>query len=133
MRRYHLLVPSALIRPILCLYSLIHYRPCSAYAAYIAGILINVVGFAGATGQQVPLAATRIYQMSFFTGFGVSALIYYTLNKLFPVRGAGECARFEEVDVSAHELAGSVEYRREDDDDKKSTVSTGVRSVRSRV
>ncbi|KAI0716451.1 permease for cytosine/purines, uracil, thiamine, allantoin-domain-containing protein [Earliella scabrosa] len=104
-----------------------------AYAAYIAGILINVVGFAGATGQQVPLAATRIYQMSFFTGFGVSALVYYTLNKLFPVRGVGECARFEEVDVSAHELAGSVEYRREDDDDKKSTVSTGVRSVRSRV
>ncbi|KAF9051532.1 permease for cytosine/purines, uracil, thiamine, allantoin-domain-containing protein [Panaeolus papilionaceus] len=69
-----------------------------AYAAYIAGILINVVGFAGATGRDVPLAATRIYQMSFFTGFGVSSLIYYVLNKIFPVPGAS--TKFEEVDVS---------------------------------
>lgn len=30
-----------------------------AYAAYIAGIAINVVGFAGAVGQKVPLAAER--------------------------------------------------------------------------
>ncbi|KAA1472103.1 NCS1 nucleoside transporter family, partial [Dentipellis sp. KUC8613] len=58
-----------------------------AYAAYIAGILINVVGFAGATGRKVPMAATHIYQMSFFTGFGVSALIYYALNVLFPAPG----------------------------------------------
>jgi len=46
-----------------------------AYTAYAAGILINVVGFAGATGRTVSLAATRIYEMSFFTGFGVSSLI----------------------------------------------------------
>ncbi|KDR80376.1 hypothetical protein GALMADRAFT_223259 [Galerina marginata CBS 339.88] len=69
-----------------------------AYAAYIAGILINVVGFAGATGRTVPLAATRIYQMSFFTGFGVSALVYYVLNRLFPVTGF--TTEFEEMDVS---------------------------------
>ncbi|KAJ7599114.1 permease for cytosine/purines, uracil, thiamine, allantoin-domain-containing protein [Mycena floridula] len=69
-----------------------------AYTAYIAGILINVVGFAGATGRDVPLAATRIYQMSFFTGFGVSALTFWGLNLLFPVPGAAD--KFEEVDVS---------------------------------
>ncbi|KAF5311098.1 hypothetical protein D9619_008167 [Psilocybe cf. subviscida] len=69
-----------------------------AYAAYLAGILINVVGFAGVTGTKVPLAATRIYQMSFFTGFGVSALIYYTLNVLFPVKGASRV--WEEINVS---------------------------------
>ncbi|KAI0064413.1 NCS1 nucleoside transporter family [Artomyces pyxidatus] len=73
-----------------------------AYAAYIAGILINVVGFAGATGRTVPLAATRIYQMSFFTGFGVSALVYLTLNHMFPVPGKSK--HFEEVDVSAEDL-----------------------------
>ncbi|KAH9941577.1 permease for cytosine/purines, uracil, thiamine, allantoin-domain-containing protein [Epithele typhae] len=72
-----------------------------AYAAYIAGILINVVGFAGATGRTVPLAATQIYEMSFFTGFGVSALVYWSLNVFFPARGVREaCMRFEEVDVS---------------------------------
>lgn len=69
-----------------------------AYAAYISGILINVVGFAGATGRSVPLAATRIYDMSFFTGFGVSAVIYYALNVAFPVPGA--FGKFDEADVS---------------------------------
>ncbi|KAJ8463928.1 hypothetical protein ONZ51_g9927 [Trametes cubensis] len=108
-----------------------------AYAAYIAGILINVVGFAGATGRTVPLAATRIYEMSFFTGFGVSALVYWSLNLLFPVRGASDCARFEEVDVSATAAVGGrgVEYGARDSEelDKKSMVSEAVRSVRSNI
>ncbi|KAH7878426.1 permease for cytosine/purines, uracil, thiamine, allantoin-domain-containing protein [Lentinula edodes] len=69
-----------------------------AYVAYIAGILINVVGFAGATGRTVPIAATRIYEMSFFTGFGISTIVYLLLNWAFPVLGASET--FEEVDVS---------------------------------
>ncbi|KAJ7267010.1 permease for cytosine/purines, uracil, thiamine, allantoin-domain-containing protein [Mycena haematopus] len=73
-----------------------------AYAAYIAGILINVVGFAGATGRTVPLAATRIYEMSFFTGFGVSALTYWLLTRALPVRGMA--STFEEVDVSQGEV-----------------------------
>ncbi|KAK7463098.1 uracil permease [Stygiomarasmius scandens] len=69
-----------------------------AYAAYIAGILINVVGFAGATGRDVPIAATRIYQMSFFTGFLVSMIIYLLLNWAFPVPGTFK--EFEEIDLS---------------------------------
>ncbi|KAG2343066.1 hypothetical protein BDR05DRAFT_1059880 [Suillus weaverae] len=77
-----------------------------AYTAYIAGILINVVGFAGATGRIVPLAATRIYELSFFTGFGVSALVYWALNRAFPVVGAADT--FKEIDVSGYEYeAGS--------------------------
>lgn len=82
--------------------------------AYIAGILINVVGFAGASectclrlgnlfilsaaGRTVPIAATRIYEMSFFTGFGVSMVVYLLLNWAFPVPGTFQT--FEEVDVS---------------------------------
>ena len=33
-----------------------------AYAAYISGILINVVGFAGAVGRTVPVGAQYIYK-----------------------------------------------------------------------
>ncbi|KAG0706915.1 NCS1 nucleoside transporter family [Suillus ampliporus] len=80
-----------------------------AYAAYIAGILINVVGFAGATGRIVPLAATRIYDLSFFTGFGVSAVVYWALNRVFPVIGAAD--RFEEIDVSGYERKAVARYR----------------------
>ena len=36
--------------------------------------------------------------MSFFTGFGVSALVYIVLNQIFPVQGAN--SKFEEVDDS---------------------------------
>ncbi|GAA6053623.1 hypothetical protein JCM3770_001563 [Rhodotorula araucariae] len=56
-----------------------------AYAAYIAGIAINVVGMAGAMGRTVPLAATRVYTLSFFTGFGVSALVYYAACRVWPI------------------------------------------------
>lgn len=52
-------------------------------------------------GRTVPVAATRVYQLSFFTGFGVSSLVYYALNRLFPVVGAA--AVFEEIDVSGYE------------------------------
>ncbi|KAF8903375.1 permease for cytosine/purines, uracil, thiamine, allantoin-domain-containing protein [Gymnopilus junonius] len=102
-----------------------------AYAAYIAGILINVVGFAGATGRTVPLAATRIYQMSFFTGFGVSALVYYLLNVLFPVPGF--TTKFEEVDVSDssysredNENSSVSDVESKDDKDSKVFVSEQV-------
>lgn len=40
----------------------VHWR---AYAAYIAGILINIVGFAGAVGNEVPTAATKIVSATF--------------------------------------------------------------------
>lgn len=48
--------------------------------------------------HNVPLAATRIYQMAFFTGFGVSAIIYYVLNRIWPTPGAFQ--KFEEIDES---------------------------------
>ena len=60
-----------------------------------------MVGFAGATGRTVPISATRIYEMSFFTGFGVSAIVYYTLNIVYPAAGAA--TTFQEVDLSAEE------------------------------
>lgn len=60
----------------------VHWR---AYAAYISGILINVVGFAGAIGRDVPAGATYIYNLNFFCGFIVSSGMYWGLCKLFPV------------------------------------------------
>lgn len=88
----------------------IHFR---AYVAYIAGILINVVGFAGAIGRDVPIGATYIYKyfspssssfssssllihmehkgltektsLNFFAGFAVSSGTYYALCKVFPI------------------------------------------------
>ncbi|PCH35187.1 hypothetical protein WOLCODRAFT_107089 [Wolfiporia cocos MD-104 SS10] len=69
-----------------------------AYGGYISGVLINVVGFAGAAGRVVPLPATHIYQLSFFTGFGVSALVYWTLNQMSPAKCAS--LTFKEIDLS---------------------------------
>ncbi len=59
--------------------------------------------------------------MSFFTGFGVSALIYYTLNRIFPVPGAN--AKWEEVDVSRFNDSASV----------RASVSDGSDSIKSKA
>jgi NCS1 family nucleobase:cation symporter-1 len=98
--------------------------------------MINVVGFAGASepplasvilwhwpdsaGRTVPLAAVRIYDMSFFTGFGVSAIIYYLANVVAPV--PGKSSTWAEVDVSAEE--GVQEVHHYPDDKETSDVSS---------
>lgn len=56
------------------------------FTAYICGILINVVGFAGAVGTSVPIGATYVYNLSYFTGFLVAMMIYYLLCKIWPPR-----------------------------------------------
>ncbi|ODV60757.1 uncharacterized protein ASCRUDRAFT_76124 [Ascoidea rubescens DSM 1968] len=58
-----------------------------AYIAYICGIAINIVGFAGDVGASVPPAATYIYNLNYFTGFTASFLIYMILTYFFPVSG----------------------------------------------
>lgn len=54
-------------------------------SADLAGLAPNFPGFIGACGGDVSLAATRIYQLSWFVGFGVSALVYIGLCKVFPL------------------------------------------------
>ncbi|KAE9963041.1 hypothetical protein EG328_011809 [Venturia inaequalis] len=60
----------------------IHWR---AYAAYVSGILINIIGFLGACGWKVPEMAEHIYNFNFFGGFIVSALTYWTLCRVSPI------------------------------------------------
>ncbi|KAH7370983.1 uracil permease [Pyrenochaeta sp. MPI-SDFR-AT-0127] len=59
-----------------------HWR---GYLAYIAGILINVVGFVGAIGVEVPIGAKRIYDLNFFAGFLVASVTYWGLCKISPI------------------------------------------------
>lgn len=57
-----------------------------AYAAYISGILINVVGFAGEVSNvKVPVGAKYIYNLNYFCGFFVSLGVYWALCKLVPI------------------------------------------------
>ncbi|PNY27805.1 permease [Tolypocladium capitatum] len=84
----------------------VHWR---AYAAYVAGILVNVVGFAGAVGSDVPKGATYLYNLNFFCGFIVSSLMYWGLCRLFPVPATsdrwmelgGDGDQYDERTVSA--------------------------------
>jgi NCS1 family nucleobase:cation symporter-1 len=64
--------------------------------------------------------------MAFFTGFGVSALIYFTLNKIWPSPGAWQS--FEEVDESEfQEKMEEDKMKREKDrhDEDGDSVSDG--------
>lgn len=87
-----------------------------AYAAYIGGILINVVGFAGAVGAEVPKGAQYIYNLNFFCGFIVSSGLYWGLCALFPVPATSD--RWMEVggeldDVRVAYDVSSQEYDEE--------------------
>ena len=59
--------------------------------------------------------------MSFFTGFGVSSVIYLVLNMVSPVPGASK--KFREVDVSKMEDKVYEASVRESRSDTKSTKS----------
>ncbi|KAF8251284.1 hypothetical protein K440DRAFT_659047 [Wilcoxina mikolae CBS 423.85] len=80
----------------------IHWR---AYVAYISGILINVVGFAGAIGKHVPIGATYIYRINFFAGVIASSGVYYLLTRFFPIPACSD--KWMEVgeDISEVRLA----------------------------
>lgn len=60
------------------------------FAAYIAGILINIVGFVGSVqGAQgrntVPIGAQYIYNLNYLAGIIVAAAVYYILCLVFPL------------------------------------------------
>ncbi|KAB8211347.1 nucleobase-cation-symport-1 NCS1 transporter NRT1-like protein [Aspergillus parasiticus SU-1] len=82
-----------------------------AYASYIAGILVNIVGFAGAVGRKVPVGAQYIYNVNYFSGIVVSALMYYILTRFFPVPAAS--STWSEVDQDVDSL--SIAYGQEVD------------------
>lgn len=89
-----------------------------AYAGYVAGVLINVVGFAGAVGRNVPIGAVYVYRLNFFTGFIVSGAVYWGLCRVWPSPGMvgymGGDVDGKGADEERSE--GSVEY---DEDEKK--------------
>ncbi|MBE3042745.1 cytosine permease [Candidatus Bathyarchaeota archaeon] len=78
-----------------------------AYAAYISGIMINVVGFAGAVGTPVPKAATYIYNFNYFGGFFVSSAVYWVLCYFFPMPATSEVwmevGDFDDVSITYDE------------------------------
>ncbi|KAL2114026.1 hypothetical protein VUR80DRAFT_1322 [Thermomyces stellatus] len=75
-----------------------------AYAAYIAGILVNVVGFAGAVGREVPPGATYVYNFNYFGGFFVSGTVYWVMCRFFPVSATSdrwmEVGDFDDISVT---------------------------------
>jgi NCS1 family nucleobase:cation symporter-1 len=90
------------------------------YAAYICGILINVVGFADAVGaKNVPIGAVHVYQLNYFCGFGVSMIIYYLLCKISPIPATSD--RWMEVGDDADELRVAYNSRTPSYDEENAT------------
>lgn len=80
------------------------------FIAYICGILINVVGFAGAVGADVPAGATYIYNLSYFTGFFVAMAVYYILCRIWPPRLIRETWSEPSVEEVEEMLSYSTSY-----------------------
>jgi NCS1 family nucleobase:cation symporter-1 len=59
-----------------------------AFVAYIAGLLMNIVGFAGAVGANVSITATHIYTLAPFTGSLIALVVYLAICWYWPPVGA---------------------------------------------
>lgn len=92
------------------------------YVAYICGILINVVGFAGACGASVPIGATYIYRLNFFTGFIVSGGVYYLLCLISPVKAPNPMGSWLEAPEPDEEDLSNVVSHGQDAGDYSSGV-----------
>lgn len=102
-----------------------------AYAAYVSGVLPNIVGFVGATGKPVPAGATKIYNLSFPVGFFVAFLVYYLLSVvLFPIR-KGIPEGVKPLKKSWYEEWKNVEYFDEELRSVSPKMSWAVNRVRS--
>lgn len=89
------------------------------YVAYICGVLIDIVGFAGACGANVPIGATYIYRVDFFAGFIVSAGIYWLLCIIRPIPACSPTGTFFEVhDVIDHDTSLVVGKESEESPDR---------------
>lgn len=67
------------------------------YVAYFCGVMVNIVGFAGACGVTVPIGATYIYRIDFFAGFLVSFAVYWGLCAVWPVAACSPTGGWFEV------------------------------------
>lgn len=96
-----------------------------AYASYFPGILINIVGFAGAVGRKVPVGAQYIYNVNYFSGVIVSGVVYYTLTRFFPVKATSD--HWNEADIDTEDF--SVAYGQEVSDEENNSAYSGGRSI----
>jgi NCS1 family nucleobase:cation symporter-1 len=95
-----------------------HWR---GYAAYIAGVAINIVGFVGAIGKEVPVGAQRVYDLNFFTGFLVAFFTYWALCKISPIPATSDT--WMEVGDEITDI--SVAYHDSDNDRYGEEVTQG--------
>lgn len=71
-----------------------------SYAGYLAGLAINVPGFLAACNPSIKVgaAAEHIFTLSWLSGTGVSALVYFVCCFFFPPPGMNR--HFKEIDES---------------------------------
>lgn len=78
-----------------------------AYAAYIAGILPNLLGFADAVGAPgIPMGAIYLYRLNFFMGFITASAIYYLLCRIWPVPATSD----HWLEVDDEDQSGTLVY-----------------------
>lgn len=101
-----------------------------AYTAYISGILINIVGFVGAVGGNVPIGAVYLYNINYFGGFLSSFAIYYLLTKISPIPATSKTWNEVGLDDAPMDDYG---YRDESPIGEQVSLSVSVSSKQSKV
>jgi NCS1 family nucleobase:cation symporter-1 len=102
----------------------IHWR---AYVAYVAGVLINIVGFVGAIGKDVPKGAQYIYNLNFFCGFIVSSVTYWGLCQLSPIPACSD--KWMEIDYDNRNMSVAYDVESSSDAERDAAYSKGAEVV----
>jgi len=107
----------------------VHWR---GYVAYIAGIMINIVGFVGAIGVEVPVGAQYVYNLNFFCGFIIASGTYWTLCKLSPIPATSDVWMEVGDEIATIDVAEGYDLERASESDgieTKDNVKTAVRTA----
>ncbi|CAN6616446.1 uracil permease [Trichomonascus vanleenenianus] len=92
-----------------------------AFTAYFCGLLINIVGFAGSVGADVPIGSEYVFNLNYFGGFIVSSSVYYLICLWKPVPNCN--TKFNEDQAAFYDAQEVIEGVEVKEDNASSIAS----------
>lgn len=101
--------------------------PCwiAGWAPTIGGLIVTVGEM-----ESAPDALFQIYYTAFFTGLGISFVLFYIVNVLFPITGAGEFDEYDDWATFTAKEAAKLRIIPHDDAEELPESSMGASGYR---
>ncbi|KAM0557039.1 hypothetical protein ACHAPJ_005719 [Fusarium lateritium] len=103
--------------------------PCwiAGWAPTIGGLIVSV-----GENSSAPDAVFQLYYTAFFTGFGISFVLFYAINLVFPTTGLGEYDEYDDWATFTPEEAANLNVIPHENAEKLATTRWGASGYRRR-